>query len=108
MVQPKGVRQILIDYIKSNFHYNDNGWYEKDCVILEIYDDYIKIWFDWKKDGWGGSIMLFPELEKWNTLDYIKAFFSIKGLLNTRFDLINDIGYESFVLEWFETDDAEL
>lgn len=108
-----GVRSIVVEYIKDNFHLNNEhegiSWYEKDDIVVEIRETSIAVWFDWKHNsGWGGSRFVFRRLDNWNTADYVTAYFTIKGLLNSNTEDLIRIGYKTFLLEWCELDDADL
>ena len=107
-----GIRSIVIRYIKENFIYvsvsDGVGWYEKDNIVIEVRDTSIAVWFDWKHDGWGGSRFVFRSSENWNTADYVTAYFTIRGLLNSNDEDLREIGYRAFLLEWNEVDDANL
>ena len=90
-------KNFLISYLNSEFSLSDIGCYDKDGVVVELRDDYIGVWFDWKVGYLGSDVNIHININ--GIRDYITALFIIKGILSTDMKTRNDIGWGIFTYE---------
>lgn len=90
------LKNQLISFLDENFNkYGDCdfGWYEKDGVTVEIYDERISIWFDWSTSDYKSSTYTpVPVNICSGGLGYMYALYMIKGILSTDNDVRKKIG----------------